>query len=74
MNGCLRANSAGMTHFPPGLEGIGQMLARRFTIVCLMTALFGMFFASLAARSEGPGAVSTIRGRAQRPFIRSFDC
>lgn len=30
------------------------MLARRFTIVCLMTAIFGIAFASVAARSDGP--------------------
>ncbi len=30
------------------------MLARRFTIVCLITTLFGMFFAILAAETAGP--------------------
>ena len=28
------------------------MLARRFTIVCLMTMMFGMALSSLVARSE----------------------
>lgn len=30
------------------------MLARRFTIVCLMTALFGIFFASVVAQPDRP--------------------
>ena len=28
------------------------MLARRFTIVCLLTALFGIFFAGVVAQSD----------------------
>lgn len=28
------------------------MLARRFTIVCLLMALFGMFFSMIVARAE----------------------
>lgn len=28
------------------------MLARRFTIVCLLTALFGMFFSMLVIQAE----------------------
>ncbi|MBN9071541.1 MAG: hypothetical protein J0H34_08025 [Rhizobiales bacterium] len=31
------------------------MLARRFTIVCLMLTLFAMFFASLAAQPSRAG-------------------
>lgn len=31
------------------------MLARRFTIVCLLTALFGMGFAILVAENGRPG-------------------
>jgi len=30
------------------------MLARRFTIVCLLMALFGMFFSMLVAQSHSP--------------------
>jgi hypothetical protein len=30
------------------------MLARRFTIVCLLTALFGSFFAILVAETSRP--------------------
>ena len=37
------------------------MLARRFTIICLVTAIFGMVFAMLVAqaRSEVGGSVRT---------------
>lgn len=28
------------------------MLARRFTMICLLTSIFGMLFANLAVRSE----------------------
>ena len=31
------------------------MLARRFTIVCLLMTLFGMLFAILVAEAEPPG-------------------
>ena len=32
------------------------MLARRFTIVCLITMVFGMALSSLVARSEASGS------------------
>lgn len=34
--------------------GIGTMLAKRFTIVCLLVAVFGMSMASIVAQSEPP--------------------
>ena len=30
------------------------MLARRFTMICLLTSVFGMLFASLVARPDQP--------------------
>jgi hypothetical protein len=50
------------------------MLARRFTIVCLLTALFGMFFASLVAQSEGPRMAHANAHMLRCAFIQSFDC
>ena len=50
------------------------MLARRFAIVCLLTALFGMFFASLAAQSEGPRLAHANARTLRCAFIQSFDC
>ncbi len=50
------------------------MLARRFTIVCLLTALFGMFFASVVAQSD---AARTARHGATHwscSFSQSFAC
>ena len=40
------------------------MLARRFSIICVLTALFGMGFASLVAHSE----------HAERQYRGSFSC
>ena len=50
------------------------MLARRFTIICLVTALFGMFFASLVAKSDGPKLVQANAHMMRCAFIQSFDC
>ena len=50
------------------------MLARRFTIVCLLTTQFGMFFASLAAQSDGPRLVQANGHMLRCAFIQSFDC
>ena len=44
------------------------MLARRFTIICLVMSLFGMFFASLVAEAgRGP------RQRMTAPFSCGFE-
>jgi len=50
------------------------MLVRRFTIVCLLTALFGMAFASLVAQ-QGRHRIAT-DGQATPlcSLIRTFDC
>lgn len=50
------------------------MLARRFTIVCLLTALFGMFFASLVAQSEGPKMARANADYLRCAFSRGFEC
>lgn len=50
------------------------MLARRFTIVCLITALFGMFFASVVAQSDGPKMAKANSHALRCAFIQSFDC
>lgn len=50
------------------------MLARRFTIVCLLTALFGMFFASLAAQSEGSRLANANATLFRCALVQSFDC
>ena len=40
------------------------MLARRFTIVCLLLSLFGMMFAILVAEAEGPARARDVVNRA----------
>ncbi|QPC87246.1 hypothetical protein GA830_11225 [Mesorhizobium sp. NBSH29] len=55
--------SAGQALSPHRIEGTEPMLARRFTIVCLLTTLFGMGLAMVvgdsdrASRSSGFDAV-----------------
>lgn len=44
------------------------MLARRFTIVCLLLSLFGMVFAILVAEAEGPARARDVASSCQ------FDC
>ena len=55
--------SKGITEMPatgvhtvtvPGVAAGWDMLARRFTIVCLVIMLFGMMLSSLVARSSHP--------------------
>lgn len=52
MNVDLRMGSAGDRHIPLIIEGKRKMLARRFTIVCLLVALFGMSLAMLVAEKS----------------------
>lgn len=50
MNGALRAGSGRVPQYPVIKREI-EMLARRFTIVCLILAIFGMGLASLVAEA-----------------------
>jgi hypothetical protein len=50
------------------------MLARRFTIVCLLTALFGMFFSSLVAQSEGPRLAQANAQQLRCALLSSVEC
>ncbi len=52
MNGDLRIGSAAASHTPHIIEGNGKMLARRFTIVCLLVTIFGMSLAMLVAEKS----------------------
>jgi hypothetical protein len=63
MNTGLRAVSEAFGHSPL-IQGEGSMLARRFTIVCLLMSLFGMFFAILVAEASHPA----------RPWDRANSC
>lgn len=51
MNACLRTGSGEIRHFRV-TDGDAEMLARRFTIVCLLMMLFGMGFAILVAEAS----------------------
>ncbi len=50
------------------------MLARRFTVVCLLTALFGMFFASIVAQSDPARAARHGSTHWSCTFSQSFAC
>jgi hypothetical protein len=50
MNGHIRVSSARIVHLPLTNRG-RSMLARRLTIVSLMTVLFGMVFAMIVAEA-----------------------
>jgi len=53
MNGAIRAGSAARRQYR--VEILERpMLARRFTIVCLLVTLFGMMFATLVAEFSRP--------------------
>jgi hypothetical protein len=55
MNGDLRASSAAVIKIVSIQMETAPMLARRFTIVCLLTMLFAMGFARIVAQSsDGP--------------------
>jgi hypothetical protein len=54
MNAGIRAGSVASGHFDGVFKETPQMLARRFTIVCLLMSLFGMFFAILVAEAGRP--------------------
>jgi len=49
MNGAIRGSSGALGD-KCGIEEEQPMLARRFSLVCLLTALFGMGLASLVAQ------------------------
>lgn len=51
MNAAIRAGSVASAQ-SPHIEGRLSMLARRFTIVCLLVALFGIYFAILVAEAS----------------------
>ena len=48
------------------------MLARRFTIVCLLMTLFGMAFAILVAEASRTGRHYQTAGAAPAPSSRKF--
>ena len=52
MNGNLRASSGAIAKIVSIVTGTKPMLARRFTIVCLLTMLFAMGFARIVAQSS----------------------
>lgn len=53
MNGAIRAGSAARRQYRVEIMET-PMLARRFTIVCLLVTLFGMMFATLVAEFSRP--------------------
>jgi hypothetical protein len=50
------------------------MLARRFTIVCLLITLFGMFFSMLVARAGRPPRVGETGVVTRCVFDQGFVC
>lgn len=50
------------------------MIARRFTIICLATALFGMFFASLVVRTNGPDLAGLHAQQMHCAFLMKSGC
>ena len=52
MNGRIRNGSAAFGHCSPVLRENCHMLARRFTVVCLLIALFGMGLSVLVAEKS----------------------
>lgn len=50
------------------------MLARRFTIVCLMLALFGMLFSMLVANASRPARSWEIGSVVPCVFDKGFTC
>ena len=52
MNGYLRASSEAVIKIVSIQTETAPMLARRFTIVCLVTMLFAMAFARIVAQSS----------------------
>ncbi len=50
------------------------MLARRFTIVCLLTALFGMLFAILVAEASRSGRARDTGIAMPCRFDQNFNC
>jgi hypothetical protein len=55
MNGPIRVGSATFWHLLAIKKETPQMLARRFTIVCLLIALFGMSMSILVAEKSRVG-------------------
>lgn len=51
MNAPLREGSAGQCDAVSNIKGNENMLARRFTIVCLLATLFGIGFAMIVAEN-----------------------
>jgi len=49
------------------------MLARRFTIVCLLMSLFGMFFAILVAEAGRPARAWEAAGLCRLGCVNQFD-
>ena len=49
------------------------MLARRFTIVCLLMSLFGMFFAILVAEAGHPARSWDSAGSCQLGCVNHFN-
>ena len=50
------------------------MLARRFTIVCLIMAIFGLELAKLVAETPRPARARTAEAIAQCVFLPARDC
>lgn len=48
------------------------MLARRFTIVCLLMSLFGMFFAILVAEAGRPARPWEVAGTCRTGCVNQF--
>jgi hypothetical protein len=57
MNACIRTGSASFRHLLAINEGDAPMLARRFTIVCLMIMVFGMGMSILVAEKSRLGPI-----------------
>lgn len=50
------------------------MLARRFTIVCLILTIFGMGLASLVAQTGGPAGPREPGAKARCVFLQGSRC
>lgn len=72
MNAGLSIGSVRAGHSPLDELGIGIMLAKRFTIVCLLVAIFGMSMASIVAQSEPPRQQWQPSAQAVFPLERSY--
>jgi len=74
MNAPIRGSSAAAVHYLSHHRRVGPMIARRFTIICLATALFGMFFASLVVRTNGPDMAGLHAQQMHCAFLMKSGC